>query len=53
MHHSMIISPWGEVLDQLVAGEGYVTALFDKNKLDELRASMPITTHNQFISILK
>ncbi|WP_022941427.1 carbon-nitrogen hydrolase family protein [Psychromonas hadalis] len=51
--HSMIISPWGEVLDQLEMGEGCVTAPFNKIKLDELRTSMPITTHNQFISVLK
>lgn len=51
--HSMIISPWGEVLDELEIGEGYVVAQFDKIKLDALRLSMPVAQHNQFISVLK
>jgi len=51
--HSMIISPWGEVLDTLTTNEGSISALFSQVKLAECRTSMPITMHNRFTSILK
>ena len=51
--HSMVISPWGEVLDKLEKNEGFVCATFSKTIIDELRASMPIEAHNRFTSVLK
>lgn len=51
--HSMIISPWGEVIDTLAKDAGLVCAPFSKTVIDELRATMPIVTHNRFRSILK
>lgn len=51
--HSVVISPWGEILDMLTINEGFVSAPFSKVKLDELRTSMPITKHNRFTSVLK
>jgi predicted amidohydrolase len=46
--HSMVVSPWGEVLDKLEINEGFVCAPFSKTIIDDLRASMPISTHNRF-----
>lgn len=51
--HSMVISPWGEVLDKLQYNEGFVCAAFSKATLDEIRASMPVLAHNRFTSVLK
>jgi predicted amidohydrolase len=51
--HSMIISPWGEVLDKLAMNEGFVVAPFSKTVIDEIRTSMPIVAHNRFTSVLK
>ena len=51
--HSMVISPWGEVLGELNIGEGFAVAPFSNIKLNELRTSMPIMAHNQFSSVLK
>ncbi|PKG39650.1 carbon-nitrogen hydrolase family protein [Psychromonas sp. Urea-02u-13] len=46
--HSMVVSPWGEVLDKLEKNEGFVCAPFSKTTIDDLRTSMPISTHNRF-----
>ncbi len=40
--HSMIISPWGEILSCLECGEGYISADYDAKMLLEIRQSMPI-----------
>jgi len=51
--HSMLISPWGERLAQLTTGEGFACTPFSKTVIDEVRANMPIVTHNRFTSVLK
>jgi predicted amidohydrolase len=50
--HSMIISPWGEVLSQLQFGEGVIQAAFDKSLVKEVRQTMPVALHNRFIHSL-
>ena len=45
--HSMIVSPWGEVLDCCETGEGVAIADIDLGTLDELRARMPIAAHRR------
>ena len=51
--HSMIISPWGEVLSELQFGEGVIQGVFDKSLLKEVREAMPVAAHNRFIYSLK
>ena len=51
--HSMIISPWGEILSQLQFGESAVQALFEKSLLKEVRQAMPVALHNRFIHSLE
>jgi predicted amidohydrolase len=51
--HSMVISPWGEILDILEINEGFVCAPFSKTAIDDLRTTMPTSTHNRFTSVLK
>ena len=46
--HSMIISPWGEILHQQATGLGVVSAEFDPNILAQVRSSIPVNQHNRF-----
>ena len=45
--HSMVISPWGEVLDQLPAGEGIACAAIDLSEVERIRREMPIANHQR------
>jgi nitrilase len=47
--HSMVISPWGEVLDQLPAGEGFSCAEIDLEEVQRIRREMPIANHQREI----
>lgn len=44
--HSLILDPWGEVLAQLPAGEGFVSARLDFKRLRETRQKMPVLSEN-------
>lgn len=46
--HSMIISPWGEILTQLDTGKGIICADYQEQELDNVRKAMPVATHNRF-----
>ena len=50
--HSMIISPWGEVLSQLQLGEGVIQAAFEKQLVEKVRQTMPVALHNRFTNSL-
>lgn len=49
--HSMIISPWGEVLEQIEDGEGSIQHLFEKSQIEKIRQAMPILEHNRFTTL--
>lgn len=51
--HSMIISPWGEIIACLPEGVGSITAAYNVDELKRVRQAMPINTHNQFTVELK
>jgi deaminated glutathione amidase len=51
--HSMIISPWGEILACLEEGEGSISVEFSQQALDKARKAIPVAEHNQFESTLK
>jgi predicted amidohydrolase len=51
--HSMVISPWGEIVTQLQFGEGVIQAGFEKPLLEEVRRAMPVILHNRFIHSLE
>lgn len=40
--HSVIISPWGEILSMKTEQEGYAMAFYDPDLLSDIRAKMPI-----------
>lgn len=43
--HSMIISPWGEVLASCAKGNAVITAEIDLQGLDKIRQQFPATSH--------
>jgi hydrolase, carbon-nitrogen family len=43
--HSMIIDPWGEILDVLPEGEGIVIADLDGTRLQSVRTRLPALQH--------
>jgi len=45
--HSMIVDPWGTVLDQLPSGSGYVTAELDLEKIRNTRRNFPTLNHRK------
>jgi nitrilase len=47
--HSMIVSPWGEVLDQLPEQPGYVCCEIELAEVDRIRREMPIANHQREI----
>ena len=45
--HSMIIDPWGTVLDSVAQGEGVAIAEVDLERLAQIRRNMPISSHRR------
>ena len=45
--NSMIVDPWGEILDRKLKGPGVVIADLDHGRLDEIRASLPALAHRK------
>jgi deaminated glutathione amidase len=45
--HSMVIDPWGVVLDELPEGEGFVVADVDPQRLQQVRSQLPALAHRQ------
>ncbi|MBE9516306.1 MAG: carbon-nitrogen hydrolase family protein [Proteobacteria bacterium] len=44
---SMIVSPWGKVLDRLPRGSGVIAAEFEKDRLIRARKSLPSISHRR------
>ena len=47
--HSMIIDPWGVVLDCNKSGGGFVCAEIDHERLEKVRTAFPVLQHRRFI----
>lgn len=45
--HSMIVDPWGATLASLAQGSGVVTAQFDRDRLERVRAAFPALEHTR------
>jgi predicted amidohydrolase len=45
--HSMLIDPWGAVLADLPEGEGFITGVLSKEKLNEVRSQLPALAHRK------
>jgi nitrilase len=46
--HSMIVDPWGVVLDCYKTGAGFVSGDIDKLRLEKTRASFPVLEHRRY-----
>lgn len=46
--HSMIIDPWGVVLDCYKTGAGFVAAEIDLDKLSKVRSAFPVLDHRRY-----
>ena len=46
--HSVIISPWGEILAQKDTGKGIICANYNEQELLKVRQAMPVAAHNRF-----
>ncbi|BDF95502.1 carbon-nitrogen hydrolase family protein [Pseudoalteromonas sp. KAN5] len=46
--HSIIISPWGDVLSELANGTGFIGCQPDLNRLHAIRRDMPVQSHQRF-----
>ena len=47
--HSMIVSPWGSILQQLPEGEGIVVSHIDLALLKKIRKDIPIKDHQKLV----
>ena len=45
--HSMVVDPWGEVLDERAEGEGVVIAEVDAERLAQVRMQLPALAHRR------
>ena len=44
---SMIVDPWGNILDRLTSGSGFVTADIDRERLAKIRQNFPSLQHRR------
>ncbi len=51
--HSMVVDPWGIVLDELPRGSGVVVAEVKRDRLGDLRRSFPVLEHRKLGCSLK
>jgi predicted amidohydrolase len=45
--HSMIVSPWGDILKQLDEKEGYINYTIDLGNVDRVRKELPLLAHRR------
>ena len=43
--HSMIVNPWGQTLDIIKNGKGYITSELDLSQLTSIRENFPVLKH--------
>jgi nitrilase len=44
---SMIVDPWGQILDRLTSGSGFVIADYDRQQIAKVRRSFPVLDHRK------
>lgn len=45
--HSIIVSPWGDVLEQMDEKEGYISRIIDLERVDRVRKELPLLSHRR------
>lgn len=48
--HSMIVDPWGNILEELATEEGVITADIDLVRLEKLRTQFPVISHRRLFT---
>jgi predicted amidohydrolase len=46
--HAMVVDPWGQIVAMVADGPGVALAEIDRDRLAEIRASMPVVDHRRF-----
>jgi len=44
---SMIVDPWGQILDRSPSGSGFIIADMDHEQVDKIRMNFPVTEHRR------
>lgn len=47
--HSLIVSPWGEVVNSIASGQGFILADIDLKYLRKIRQDIPILNHQKIV----
>ncbi|MBU3579278.1 carbon-nitrogen hydrolase family protein [Polynucleobacter sp. 73C-SIWE] len=45
--NTMLIDPWGSILSTLTEGEGFISGVLSKEKLNEVRSKLPALAHRK------
>jgi nitrilase len=45
--NSMLIDPWGEILAKIPEGEGFISGILCRDKLNEVRSKLPALAHRK------
>jgi len=45
--NTMLINPWGDILANLPEGEGFISGVLSKDKLNEVRSKLPALAHRK------
>ena len=48
--HTMIVNPWGQTLDMLEKGKGFISSDIDLSQLKSIRENFPVLEHMKLIS---
>ena len=51
--HSLIVDPWGEIVDELADGDGMVVAEIDPDRVASVRRQLPSLTHRRPVGCLR
>jgi nitrilase len=45
--NTMLVDPWGAILENLPEGEGFISGVLSKDKLNEVRSKLPALAHRK------
>lgn len=45
--HSMVVGPWGNIIEQMEAKEGYIINVLDLSQVDKVRTELPLLAHRR------
>jgi len=45
--NTMLVDPWGSILENLPEGEGFISGVLSKDKLNEVRSKLPALAHRK------